>query len=462
MKLSLRSIFVALFATSPAFAQTGVASAPVASGTQPWLADRAVGEGAGIRLGSFELHPGVSGEIGYDSNWYQRGSSAAELANIGPVIDAFRLRVTPSLNLRTLDRRADLGPEGGPSEPRPVEFSLNSSLTYNELIATQGQFQGQLSDERNLQGNLGAEVGFFRGRKWSGHLGAGYAYLYEPANIAGYLGAFNRHVINAGAGVRWAPGGGSFEWNLVDYRTSVTLFDSDQFGVYDNGDHTFTTSGRWRFLPKTALLYDGAVGLIRYANPALNSGVDTTTRIGINGLLLTRLGVLVMGGWAVSFRENTNGMPRSYDDFVARAELKYYLTSNSRLQPGSANVGVSSLAAGYDRSFDNSYLGDFLQRDRGYGQMTWAFGGRWVTVVDGGVSAIHYPDLLFDSELIPSFGEVRVDVQGFLEYRPLDTLGVNLTLRYDQNISRVLDGATYSDDLSFARFRGFVGVRWFL
>lgn len=41
---------------------------------QGWLKDRRYQEGAGIRAGNLELHPGVGGEIGYDSNWFLRTS----------------------------------------------------------------------------------------------------------------------------------------------------------------------------------------------------------------------------------------------------------------------------------------------------------------------------------------------------------------------------------------------------
>lgn len=44
----------------------------------------------------------------------------------------------------------------------------------------------------------------------------------------------------------------------------------------------------------------------------------------------------------------------------------------------------------------------------------------------------------------------------------VETVGINLTLRYDQNISQVLNTPTFVDDFSFQRFRGFLGVRWFM
>jgi hypothetical protein len=458
MKHSVRISAITLLLAGTASAQTMMA--PMGSSPQPWLANRAVGRGIGIKVGDFELHPGVSGETGYDSNWYQRASSAIEEATVGPVSDALRFRVTPSLSLSTLDQRASLG-SGETPAPRVVQFHLDSFFTYNELVGLNNGAAG-VGNQRNFQGALGAELEAFRGRHWSGNLQANYAYIFEPANIAGLFGANDRHVINAGTGVRFAPGGGAFTWDVLGYRASMTLFGTESFRVNDNIDHTFTTEGQWRFLPKTALVYDGAVGLIRYANPGYNNGVDTSARVGLNGLLLTRLGVLLMGGWAVGFRDNDNGLPRSYDDLIVKAELKYYFAAGERVQVGGANTGLSSAAVGYSRSFDNSYLGDFFQSDRGYASVSVAAAGRWLFTLNGGVSGINYPDSLFDGNQQDAFSEVRLDAQAFVEYRPTQTIGVNATVGYDQNISRVLTGDTFSDDLSFSRFRAFLGVRWFL
>ena len=77
-----------------------VTLAPHANAQQAWLSDRRVGEGIGIRVGNLELHPGVAGEFGYDSNYFQRSGEDEE-----PLIAAYRLRITPSISLSTLGAR---------------------------------------------------------------------------------------------------------------------------------------------------------------------------------------------------------------------------------------------------------------------------------------------------------------------------------------------------------------------
>ena len=39
---------------------------------QGWLSDRKYSEGIGIKAGDFEIHPGIGGEAGFDSNWFLR------------------------------------------------------------------------------------------------------------------------------------------------------------------------------------------------------------------------------------------------------------------------------------------------------------------------------------------------------------------------------------------------------
>src|SRR3954466_1448490 len=67
-----------------------------AQAQQPWLADRKYGEGMGVRVGNPELHPGIAGEVGYDSNYSWRAPSEP------PVLSAYRIRITPSISLSTL------------------------------------------------------------------------------------------------------------------------------------------------------------------------------------------------------------------------------------------------------------------------------------------------------------------------------------------------------------------------
>src|SRR4051812_23409192 len=73
---------------------------PSEAHAQGWLGDPRIAEGPGIRTGDLELHPGIGGEVGYDSNWFLRSStSGANIVNgapNNPPADAAVFRITPS------------------------------------------------------------------------------------------------------------------------------------------------------------------------------------------------------------------------------------------------------------------------------------------------------------------------------------------------------------------------------
>src|SRR5690242_17302051 len=86
---------------------------------QAFLSDRRLVEGEGIKTGSFELHPGLAAEGGNDSNYFQGagvergvtpltppGPGARPVDVNEPVIDTWRLRITPSLSLQSRGYRA--------------------------------------------------------------------------------------------------------------------------------------------------------------------------------------------------------------------------------------------------------------------------------------------------------------------------------------------------------------------
>jgi hypothetical protein len=462
MKNGLLVASAAALALAPLTARAQ--AAPPGVEAQPWVADRSVGEGVGILAGDFEFHPGVAAEFGFDSNFFQRSSSGEDVL-FGGVADSLRLRITPQLSLRTLDRRVDAAGDRA-RDRRPISFSAYGSVNYNEFIATDGADQQEFSDARNIQGGGGLDLGILPGRAWSGTVGSSYAYVYEPSNQGGLTSNFSRHMIDVHAQVDWKPGGGAFEWQLLRYGTLFSLFDVDVFDRFNNGNHSLTTAGRWKFLPKTAVLYDATFGLYRYGETStLNDGESLQARMGLSGLLTKRVALMAMGGWASSFYRARAGnlFATNYDDVLANAEVRWYVTSgNEKRREGWANIGASTLTVGYARTFQDGYLADWFQSDRGYAQIGYMLGGMVFTSAEVGTALVSYPDYVVENTAQQAFDEIRLDLRGFAEYRPLTSLGINLSLEFNENFSTTITAPSYTDDFSFSRFRGFVGVRWFM
>jgi hypothetical protein len=438
--------------------------------TRPWIADRAIGEGMGIRTGDFELHPGVAGELGYDSNYFQRSGATPRTKFLfdTPVAAAYRLRITPSLTLATIGQQRKGQDAQGTAKP---QFTFRSSLfaSYNELFAA-GNSE-DFSKQRHIDGgaNLALEVLPQSSISFDGN--GNYERIASPSNDAAITNSWNRDILGLGAGVTWRPGGGMFDWHL-GYSMRYTSFEADSFRYQNNFNQQVGSNGRFKFLPRTALIFDNSAAFLHYTNTGAlrNSGDILQARVGINGLITNRFSLLAMVGWAATFFEPTaQQVPANYDSVVGQAELNWYLLPQPKLQPGDAAVGLSVIGVGYTRDVSSSYLADYFRRDRVYLKSSYFVGGRFLVDLQGGYSRISHPPFYMRGQSFTSKAEDRVDAQLFTEYRTSDSLGINATLRYDASLTHVqLDfqqsAATkgYTDDLAFSRFQVWLGVRWFM
>jgi len=437
-----------------------------AQAQQPWLADRRYGEGIGIRVGNLELHPGVSAEVGYDSNYFLRAPSEDPLA-------AYRLRVTPSITLSTLGIQRLQSANGGPVR-QTITFRGGAYASYNELIAADSKHSSELSDQRHADVGADALLNILP----TGRVGAdtylNFVRQGQPSNNTDTENAFDRDSFRAGAGVSWRPGGGLFDWRL-GYEFLYNYFEKSAFQNLNNYQNTVNMRGRWRFLPRTALLYDGSYTWVNYPNPTIqNDGAIARSRIGMNGLITSRLSLLAMVGWAGTFYDRGAGQgPQQFDSITGQVELKWFISGGAEsMNAGSAPVGLSFASIGYTRDVSNSYLGNFYQKDRGYVGVSYLLGGVFVTSLSAGVANLKFPDAYFPSMggapaqvQQPSFSQQRVDATLFGEYRFSNNFGLNGTVNYDRNITGVRVPAdpadTQGDALEFSRWQVFIGARFF-
>jgi hypothetical protein len=192
----------------------------------------------------------------------------------------------------------------------------------------------------------------------------------------------------------------------------------------------------------------------------------------LNGLITSRFAFLGLIGYGASFYDTSqNAATPQFDSVIGQAELKWFLSANPGESPtNEASLVLSSIAIGYTRDFQNSYLGAFYGNDRGYAKISYFFAGRALISLEGGVGAIEYPTVFYAEnahvEHAP-FTDVRVDATLYGEYRLTNAFALNLTGRYTQNFSNVVlqeeEGATNSGyALSWQRVEAYAGVRWFM
>jgi len=429
---------------------------------QPWLADRRYGEGIGVRVGNLELHPGISGEVGYDSNYFLRAPTENPLA-------AYRLRVTPSISLATLGSQRRENAAG--SSTTSVSFRGGAYVSYNELIAADSAHSSEFSDQRHL--DLGGDLVlnlFPQGRVGTdGYVN--FVRMVQPSNDTDTENAFNRDTLRFGAGATWRPGGGLFDWRL-GYEGTYNYFEKSNFSYLNNFQNQANMRGRWRFLPRTALLYDGSYTWVDYSNnrTTQRDGAIVRSRIGMNGLITTRWSLLAMVGWAGTFYNAKNGeAPQQFDSLTGQLELRWFISGGQdSLNAASAPVGLSYASLGYTRDVGNSYLGNFYQKDRGYAGVSYLLGGVFVTTLSAGIANLKFPQSYFVGGGVQqeAFSEQRVDATLFGEYRLSNSFGVNATVNYDQNITDVAVKSTptdtVGDKLEFSRWQVFLGARYFL
>ncbi len=441
---------------------------PGVANAQEWLKDRAYQEGAGIRTGDLELHPGIAGEIGYDSNYLLRSSSNTPGLINGNPIGAGVIRITPSLTLSTLGpqrREGDVKAEA-PS----IRFRAALSGTYREFIGN-----SLIEQQRNFSAGADARLEILPEHEWGGAVFANYTRTIQPNVVGDPDLAFNRDDVGVGGEIIANPNRGTLDWHF-GYQFHDTLFEQAEGKQFDNTTQEAFTRGRWKFRPQTALIYDATFRFISYTDPvagagALPNSTPVRARIGLNGLITSRFAFLGMIGYGASFYDTSlNAATPQYDSVIGQAELKWFLSANPNESPtNEASLVLSSIALGYTRDFQNSYLGAYYGSDRGYAKISYFFAGRALISLEGGVGAIEYPTVFYPSaapEHAP-FTDVRADATLYGEYRFSNSFAVNVTGRYTQNFSNVVlqetPGATNTAyDLSWQRLEAYAGVRWFM
>jgi hypothetical protein len=474
--LASSAVAVAVLVARAAAAQPQLTAG---SDAPQWLKDRRYNEGIGVRTGDLELHPGIAGEGGYDSNYFLRtdktGLTIVNGAPNAPVIPAAVFRITPSLYLSTIGAQRREG--DFVAQPPSVAFRAGVNATYRAFVGLSSDSTGpnDIAKQDNLSGAADARLDILPSRPFGAGLFANYARV-----VQGNIGtgdpnfAFTRDDVGAGGEFVIQPGGGTLDWRL-GYQFRDTIFENTDGKPYDNIAHQAFTRGRWRFRPRTALIYDASLSFVDYVNPdqafvvGLVSSTPVRARIGLNGLITDRFAAMALVGWGASFYDQKNSAQPQYDSVIGQAELKWFLAAS----PGVAaatdlSLALSSVSLGYTRDFQNSYLGNYYGSDRGYLKFSYFFAGRALVTVEGGVGAVEYPDMFFgDGSLrAKAFTDIRADATLFGEYRFADTFGVNTTLRYTANFSNTqvpVDASRATViDMGWNRFEAYLGVRWFM
>lgn len=451
MKSLLSLLFLLLVST--------VARQAMAQVAQPWLEDRRATRGSGLRSGNLEWHPGLAAEFGYDSNFFQAAGTPSE-----PVVPSLRLRVTPSLSLETLSGER-VQEDAAAAAPPKVRFKAGSALSLDRLFALDEE-HSDAANQTYVSGDINGLLNVSPDRPWGADFSAAYTRITQPYNAPGVV-AFNRSIYAGTADLRWRPGGGLLEYN-AGYGARLTRFEDASAGL-DNLTHGLRVRGLWRFLPRTALLHLAEVSFVnRTTESRLLDANPVSSQLGVNGLITSRVGLLLMGGWkAIFFGADPAGNVEEFDGPIGRAELTWFINGGGRVDPTAADVGFSSLKLGYFRDGIVSELSNFYTIDKVYADLTAFIAGTMLLRLSGGFANIQHELPRSDSGAplaLPAPREVRPDAQLYAEYRLMRTLGVffNGGFSASPRNNSVSSGPGSLDSLTFTRYTALMGVRWFL
>jgi hypothetical protein len=407
---------------------------------QQWLSDRTRAEGRGIRLGDFELHPGIGSEIGYDSNIFLAEPDTEQASAI--------LRVSPHFYLSTLGAERLQGVRPRLSFRTGVNAALKYYFAPAEADIAVGQdarliwapgdvFSLELFDEFNRSTDPFSDP--------AGPVRAGADQL-----------VFERDQLGVGTRLQLSTPGRLVKAGL-GYRYDLDYFENDLFRSNNNDSHTISADTSWEFLPKTALFWNGSVQLHNFdedtSSEALTERADSTrvsSKIGLNGALTQRVGFTLAGGYTAGFYDDDN----DYENVIAQVEVRWRLRE------------TMLWALGYDREYGTAFQGNFARMDRVKTRLQ-ALLGR--VVVLGARAELTFVDFGHDDRIAdlggdPDRNDIHLLVNLNGEYRIIDWLAITAEFGYLENFTDFvypLDMGM-SDPAEYRRFEAWLGLRAFL
>lgn len=423
---------------------------------QYWLADRNLSQGRGIRVGDFELHPGVGAEFGFDSNAFY--SQTPDMA--------LRLRVTGNIGISTLTTQRSQTP-GASAAPaiRPLQFRANLGVTYSHFFGI-GTPTGvrPVSDASNLGFSASVAVTATPSSSFSFTFSDTFARAVQGTSELnfGSLFVFNRWQNVGQIGIGITPGGGAFEFR-AQYTNTLNIFFQSGFEGYNNMANDIGLQMRWRFLPKTSIAWMGNVAPTLYFNPStigtgLFTSIPLSTRIGITGLISERIGFQVFGGYGSTYFTQGDNV----ETFVGNAEVRF-------ITGPQMNVRVGVL-----RSIGGSLIGNYMVNNSLFVNVSHSFGGRFLLSGEAQAGYAQFGYLtdqtgrllnsITGSAVDPATGRIsgfRVLTMLFGEYRFTDYLGLNATLAFTGNLidAQISSMGMSVGSLNWVKFEGFLGLR---
>lgn len=371
----------------------GAVGASSMAHAQAWLPDRAYTEGPGIRAGDLEIHPGIAVRGGYDSNvWRGDGESRTAVID-GQAVDVSQsergsaiLAVTPHIHLSTLSQQriAEGEDRAGQSRPLPpIAFRGGLAATYLHYFRE--------GAPKNVEIDTDLWLGILPQRPFNIDLSLAYVRSIRPfTQFAGNRDAYRFDMVQPRARLNFGSRSQVLT-GYVGYSPRVTLYESSVFNYLNNVAHGVEAGAAWRFLPYTALVYDGGLDFQNYSEDSSRvtrspvvfaDNKRFRSRLGLNGALTRLLSLRVLAGYALmQFNDANDGVRLDdHEDVIGEAVLGW------RFGAGYASL----LELGYQRDIQSSALGGWARFDRGFATLRAPLARVFLLSLEAGASYVSY------------------------------------------------------------------------
>jgi hypothetical protein len=317
--------------------------------------------GLGIKAGEGRLHPSLDLDLVYDTNpSYGDSGAFSDLV----------LRIRPGIALSF------------PSEV--VEFELNGKVGYDYYFGIDNKNTTNLS---TVAGEANMRLGFNPKGQVSFFIEDTFSRSSDP-RYNSVRDKFDRTTNEAKAHMQIKPGGGALMFDLA-YGFFIDWFDDSGSNstALSNYAHRAYFSGKWKFLPKTAVTVDFDADIRRYPNtytegPSAgekNSDVNAIrATVGMLGQISPSIAITIKAGYGDSLLpSDTAGS--DYRSVVGQAEMTF-------------KAGTTFIQFGYSRNFQPVVMFSYFGQDRVYARLRQQIAGKFTLALDAAYDYLAYGD----------------------------------------------------------------------
>jgi hypothetical protein len=314
--------------------------------------------GNGLKVGDGRLHPTFDFETRVDSavGYFPPPGNTAPNVVTDTLSGEALLHIRPGFVLEVPGSSASVDLTGY------VDYVHYTGLfTPGSTAVSHIEGLGDLKVTLNRESPVSVEVGdhFERSdRTNSVAIGTGVLSLFNEARLA----------------VPLRPGGGALEvtpqvsWGVEFFKplgalspigcTDARVCDPGQVNSFDYSNLRTSLQGRWRFLPKTAVVVDAQFNYRSYFQSTTPDALLLHATAGVAGLVTPKISVTAKAGWGKDFGAEYGGT------VLAQLEASYLMSQ------------TASVKVGYARTLEPVAALRLFRDDRGYLEGQALLGGR--------------------------------------------------------------------------------------